>query len=126
MPDLPGCPRPFTPLGCTDLLRRGRVRRGGPTRWCSAMWLVECPSFWDQGLIRPLVVEGGKVVLMCDSCAAVWHTPADIEEFEHVEPCEPDWSIGAGAHVRPGTVRWAEPADVSSVGWGSLAWRELP
>ncbi|MFI5608811.1 hypothetical protein [Amycolatopsis sp. NPDC051903] len=90
------------------------------------MWLVECPSFWDQGLIRPLVVSSGKVVLMCDSCGVVWHTPADIDEFEHVEPCEPDWSIDQHDHVRPGTFRWASAADVTSAGWGELKWRELP
>ncbi|MGW4489900.1 hypothetical protein ACWEOE_39510 [Amycolatopsis sp. NPDC004368] len=90
------------------------------------MWLVECPSSWDQGLIRPLVVSSGKVVLMCDSCGVVWHTPADIDEFQHVEPCEPDWSIDQDDHVRPGTFRWASPAEVTSAGWGELAWRELP
>ncbi|MBN9747496.1 MULTISPECIES: hypothetical protein [Amycolatopsis] len=90
------------------------------------MWLVECPSFWDQGLIRPLVTEHGKVVLMCDSCTAVWRTPSGIEEFEHVEPEAPEWSIGSDTHVRPGTTRWAELADVTSAGWGDLRWRELP
>ncbi|QRP47315.1 hypothetical protein [Amycolatopsis sp. FDAARGOS 1241] len=90
------------------------------------MWLVECPSFWDQGLIRPLVVASGKVVLMCDSCGVVWRTPTDIDEFEHVEPCEPDWSIDQHDHVRPGTVRWASAAEVTSAGWGELKWRELP
>jgi len=90
------------------------------------MWLVECPSFWDQGLIRPVVTEHGTVVLMCDSCTAVWRTPAGIEEFEHVEPEEPDWAVGPDTHVRPGTTRWAEPADVATAGWADLGWRELP
>ncbi|GAA3572690.1 hypothetical protein GCM10022222_66110 [Amycolatopsis ultiminotia] len=90
------------------------------------MWLVECPSFWDQGLIRPLVTEDGELVLMCDSCTAVWRTPAGIEEFDHVEPAAPDWSIGPDTHVRPGTTRWADPADVTAAGWGELRWRELP
>jgi hypothetical protein len=90
----------------------------------AAMWLVECPSYWDQGLVRPLVTESGKVVLMCDTCTAVWPTLADFEEMEHVEPGEPDWEVTAGVHVRPGTVRWAEPADVA--GWGGVTWRAMP
>jgi hypothetical protein len=90
------------------------------------MWLVECPSFWDQGLVRPLVTESGTVVLRCDSCQAVWPTLADFESFEHVEPAEPDWLVGAGVHVRPGTVRWASRPDVEAAGLGSLKWRALP
>lgn len=90
------------------------------------MWLVECPSFWDQGLVRPLVTECGKVVLMCDSCEAVWPTLGDFEEQEHVEPDEPDWAVAAGVHVRPGTIRWAERPDVEAAGMGALAWRALP
>lgn len=101
--------RPFTATGST----------GG-------MWLVECPSFWDQGLVRPLVTESGAVVLRCDSCAAVWPTLADFEEMEWVEPEEPDWLVGAGVHVRPGTVRWASRPDVEAAGLGSLKWRTLP
>jgi len=90
------------------------------------MWLVECPSFWDQGLVRPLVTESGKVVLRCDSCEAVWPTLDDFEEQEHVEPDEPDWAVTAGVHVRPGTIRWAERPDVEAAGMGALAWRALP
>ncbi|HWD04020.1 MAG TPA: hypothetical protein VG674_16380 [Amycolatopsis sp.] len=90
------------------------------------MWLTECPSYRDQGLIRRVVVAGGRVVLMCDSCGVVWHTPADLDDFEHVELCEPDWSIGHHDHVHPGTFRWASAADVTSTGWGELEWRELP
>jgi hypothetical protein len=90
------------------------------------MWLVECPSFWDQGLVRPLVTESGAVVLRCDSCEAVWPTLADFESFEHVEPDEPDWLVGAGVHVRPGTFRWASRPDVEAAGLGSLKWRALP
>ncbi|MGV9366063.1 hypothetical protein [Amycolatopsis sp. NPDC003731] len=90
------------------------------------MWLVECPSFWDQGLVRPLVTESGTVVLRCDSCSAVWPTLADFEEMAWVEPDEPDWLVGAGIHVRPGTVRWASRPDVEAAGLGSLKWRALP
>ncbi|WP_410609630.1 hypothetical protein [Amycolatopsis sp. lyj-109] len=43
-----------------------------------------------------------------------------------VEPEEPDWQVGAGIHVRPGTVRWASRPDVEAAGMGSLAWRALP
>ncbi|WP_233574066.1 hypothetical protein [Amycolatopsis panacis] len=108
--------------------RAGAVRHGvsQADEVVCAMWLIECPSFWDEGLIRPLVTENGAVVLMCDTCSVVWHTPAGIEEFEHVEPAAPDWSIGPGTHVRPGTTRWADPADVTTAGWGDLRWRELP
>lgn len=90
------------------------------------MWLVECPSFWDQGLVRPLMTESGTIVLMCDSCSAVWSTLEDFEEMEWVEPDEPDWLVGAGVHVRPGTVRWASQPDVEAAGMGSLKWRALP
>ncbi|GAA1023457.1 MULTISPECIES: hypothetical protein [Amycolatopsis] len=56
----------------------------------------------------------------------MWRTPSGIDEFEHVEPEAPEWSIGSDTHVRPGTTRWAELADVASAGWGDLRWRELP
>jgi hypothetical protein len=48
------------------------------------------------------------------------------EEMEWVEPDEPDWLVGAGVHVRPGTVRWASRPDVEAAGMGSLKWRALP
>ncbi|HET6288322.1 MAG TPA: hypothetical protein VFG15_16440 [Amycolatopsis sp.] len=87
------------------------------------MWLDECPSFWDEGRVRPLVTESGEVVLMCDSCAAVWPTLADFKEMEHVEPNEPDWAVTAGVHVRPGTFRWASARDLEAAGMSGLEWR---
>ncbi|MFW5416241.1 hypothetical protein J0910_06415 [Nocardiopsis sp. CNT-189] len=94
------------------------------------MWLAECPFPWDQGLVRPLVTRAGAVVLMCDSCSAVWCRPEDVgadPDGPHARerysvPSAPGWETGCGADVRPGTVRWAREADVARAGWAGLRW----
>lgn len=88
------------------------------------MWLVECP-FSDQGLVRPMVTAEGRVVLSCDTCSTVWCRPEDIDAEKFTVPMDyPDWRTGCGdTHVSPGTVRWAEQADVERAGWGDLEWR---
>ncbi|GAA4546026.1 hypothetical protein [Amycolatopsis samaneae] len=91
------------------------------------MWLVECPFFWDQGQLRPLVTESGKVVLFCDSCSTVWCSPddvADVDAERYTSPSGPDWETRCGDHVRPGTTRWATREDLVRVGWDRLDWQE--
>lgn len=91
----------------------------------TTLWLRECPND-DQGLVRPLLTTEGAVVLFCDSCGTVWLRPQDVDAEVFSEPAAPDWAAGPGLHLRPGTTRWAERADLTRPPWADLQWRELP
>jgi hypothetical protein len=91
---------------------------------CELLWLVECPLFDDQGLVGALMTEC-KVVLMCDSCGAVWCSPEDIGTDNASFPSsDNDWVTHCGVQVRPGTTHWVDRAEVEKAGWGGLDWKE--
>ena len=71
------------------------------------MWFFECPS-GDQGLLRPLRTELGRVVLLCDVGGEVWLDPGDVESARPRVPGPPTWEVAPGVIVQPGTTRWAE------------------
>lgn len=87
------------------------------------IWLEECP-YLDQGLVVPVVMQSGRVVLMCDSCGTVWCRPEDISEDQSKEqylPQPPDWS--ACGDTLQGGVRSASAADLELAGWAGLPWK---
>ncbi len=89
----------------------------------SELWFTECPMS-DQGLVRPLVAEGGTVVLFCDECGTVWHSPHDVDAERYFQPSGPDWDAGDGVRVTPGTTRWATREDLGEEPWASVEWHE--
>jgi hypothetical protein len=101
-----------------------QLAEAGSARSTDVLWLEECPFYWDEGLVRPLVTANGKVVLMCDSCSTVWCGPGDVESGRYSEPADPGWETNCGTHVRPGTTRWARAADVRRAGWTRFDWHE--
>lgn len=90
------------------------------------LWLTECPVFWDQGLVRPLVTASNKVILFCDEGDHVWCRPEDVTEDGPVEELTgPEW-MACGEQLTPGTTRWATMDELESVGWDTLEWHDDP
>lgn len=88
----------------------------------ATLYFAACPLLC-QGLVRPLVVETGELVLMCDECGAVWSSTQDLAGGIYSTPAPPSWSA-RGFHVAPGTTRWATKAEVDSAAeWSSCDWR---
>jgi hypothetical protein len=86
------------------------------------IWLCDCPFWWDQGRVGPVMLEDGQVVLACDSCGAMWRTPEDVEADRGSESGETHEIGGGDPQKRPISVRWATREDVDMVGWGELPW----
>jgi hypothetical protein len=75
-----------------------------------------CP-FNDQGLIRPVRIASGKIVLLCDEDETVWFSPTDIGTDRFFQPTLPDWTIEGQDHIRPGTIAFASLEEVRDAGW---------
>lgn len=86
------------------------------------MWLIECPND-DQGLLRPAVTRAGQVILLCDSGGEAWLDARDVTGQTAIYPSGPEWSVGDGIDITPGTVRWASIKDLPSA-WRSLKWQD--
>ena len=86
------------------------------------IWLCDCPNS-DQGLVRPLVLGDGCVVLMCDSGGEVWLRPSDVGVAEPYYPQQPEWKVVCSISVAPGTTRWATNDELSVLDWDAR-WQE--
>lgn len=75
-----------------------------------------CP-FNDQGLIRPVRIANGKIVLLCDEDETVWLSPTDIGTDRYFQPTLPDWTIEGQDHIYPGTIAFASLEEVRDAGW---------
>ena len=98
-------------------------KTAGVAKESGEYWLRECPCD-DQGLIRPLVAQGGTIVLLCDVGGEVWLHPADVERGKMRVPSEPDWTVTHDLSVRPGTTRWANREDLKRLDW-DVTWLPL-
>lgn len=87
------------------------------------MWLMECPNF-DEGLIRPIVAEEGRVVLFCDSADCIWLHPEDVSSVEAIYASGPDWKVAPDAHMTPGKTRWATKEDVPQEWLDRFEWHD--
>lgn len=86
------------------------------------IYLCDCPTRMDQGILRPAVLENGRIVLICDEGYDVWLDPQDLSQVEPFWPSEPDWEIVDGLHIRSGTWRWADEADLQNLYW-NVTWK---
>ncbi|NKY39061.1 hypothetical protein HGA02_05780 [Cellulomonas septica] len=86
------------------------------------MWLRECPDD-HQGLVRPMVTESGRVILFCDDVGEVWLDPVEAARDSRLHPWSPTWHVVDDVHVRPGTTRWAERADLPPE-WSACTWHD--
>lgn len=87
------------------------------------MWFTECPNA-DQGVIRPLVTQEGRVVLVCDSADCAWFRPEEVSSAEATYARGPGWEIAPGIHVTPGTTRWATAKDLPPEWLDRFAWHD--
>jgi hypothetical protein len=89
------------------------------------LWISDCPFSWDQGVVGPLVLADGELVLGCDSCGSMWRTMADVAEERRTDGAAAR-EIGAGdPNARPLTLRWAAASDLRGTPWETLEWKEL-
>ena len=85
------------------------------------MWLASCPVE-GNGLVRALITATGDVVLICEECGEVWLTPDSIEVVPGLQPRAPDWTVGPGVAIAPGTTAWASFDDLPE-DWRTYPWR---
>jgi hypothetical protein len=89
------------------------------------IWCCECPFWWDQGVVGPVILESGEIVLACDSCGAMWRTLEDATITRESDGDDNREIGGRDPAARPATVRWAERADLAGTPWADLEWKNL-
>ncbi|HUF58614.1 MAG TPA: hypothetical protein VMR89_03895 [Actinomycetota bacterium] len=83
-----------------------------------------CPFDPRNGRLRALFTLSGRLVLMCDEDGSVWMHPEDVGTRRFHQPTGPDWMIGEGEVLTPGTTRWATEEELDSAGWSAYVHRE--
>ena len=106
---------------CAEMCRKVISHSAAALKRLERLWIAECPNL-DQGMVRPLVTESGRIVLMCDSGGEVWAHPDDVSTGVSFHPSSPDWETLPGVAVAPGSAYWASEEDVASLDW-DVEWK---
>lgn len=90
------------------------------------VYLAMCDAWCNggRGAVRPLLVDGSSVVLLCDECSAVWLHPDDVNVVAPVSASASNWDLGPGLSTTPWKVRWASLEEADEAGWG-VRWRTI-
>ncbi len=75
------------------------------------------------GSVEPIVLEGGEVVLYCESCGTVWVSLDEYHNGDGVAVRAPESVINEHLHKRKGTSRYATAEDVAHL---RAEWKIVP